>query len=142
MTLKEKVAMEEPEKVSTGNIGGVHSCPHNYEYLPKNMDLCPPGIKFNNANEEKCTRCWNQEMPETEAKDKEEEVNDMVTAEKIDFEVAYEDLKVEHEKLMKDYEDLNKTVTHQQSHMRRMQDEIIFLRSCVMRAVGGNKNDT
>lgn len=135
MTLKEKVAMEEPDKIDSTNIGGVEGCPVDYTYLPPHMNMCHSA---RDSSCEKCTRCWNQEIPGTEPVKKETHCR----AEKIDFEVAYEDLKVEHEKLMKDYEDLNKTVTHQQSHIRRMQDEITFLRSCVMRAVGGNKNDT
>ena len=139
MTLKEKVAMEEPDNINIKSFGGVLYCPFDYSYLPKGMALCSKeGVAEDGHDNEQCTRCWNQEIPGTEP------VNEEVhcRAEKIDFEVAYEDLKVEHEKLMKDYEDLNTMVAHQRSHIQRMQDENAFLRACVMKAVGGNKNDT
>lgn len=62
MTLKEKVAMEDPSEISDRWCGGVHGCPHHYSYLPANMSLCVGGLKCDNADVDSCTRCWNQEM--------------------------------------------------------------------------------
>lgn len=62
MTLKEKVKSIEPDKLSNKYDGGLYGCPSSYEYLP-NMDLCD-GRPI--CEDEACTKCWNQEMPEKE----------------------------------------------------------------------------
>ena len=51
MTLREKVAEVEPEKISNGEAGGVCGCPSFYDYL--NAEDYPGCIS--------CEECWNQE---------------------------------------------------------------------------------
>lgn len=86
MTLKEKVAMEEPDKCSSENWGGVEGCPSCYSYLPRNMDKC---YKCNNASPVNCTLCWNQEMHVNWVKGTSEEKNntDVDTEEKKNAEL-------------------------------------------------------
>lgn len=81
MTLKEKVAMEEPDKCSSENWGGVEGCPSYYSYLPGNMDKCD---KCDNGSPLNCTLCWNQEMHVNWVKGTSEEKNnaDVDTEEK------------------------------------------------------------
>lgn len=62
MTLKEKVAMEEPSRISPKLMGGCWGCPFDYSYLPENLSFCESGRC--DSSREKCTRCWNQEIPE------------------------------------------------------------------------------
>ena len=57
MTLREKVAEVEPEKISNEEAGGVYVCPSYYDYL--NAEDYP--------NCDDCEKCWNQEYkPEPE----------------------------------------------------------------------------
>lgn len=57
MTLREKVAEVEPEKISNGEAGGVFGCPSYYDYL--NAEDYPDCSS--------CEECWNQEYkPEPE----------------------------------------------------------------------------
>ena len=57
MTLREKVAEVEPEKISNGEAGGVYGCPSFYDYL--NAEDYPDCSS--------CEECWNQEYkPEPE----------------------------------------------------------------------------
>ena len=51
MTLREKVAEVEPEKISNGEAGGVCGCPSYYDYL--NAEDYPDCSS--------CEECWNQE---------------------------------------------------------------------------------
>ena len=60
MTLKEKVAEVQPERVSVNNIGGVLGCPHNRNYL----NVSRPGYCCG-PDETLCAKCWNREyIPE------------------------------------------------------------------------------
>lgn len=57
MTLREKVAEVEPEKISNGEAGGVCGCPSSYDYL--NAEDYPDCSS--------CEKCWNREYkPEPE----------------------------------------------------------------------------
>lgn len=65
MTLKEVVAMKDPESVSKFYLGGVKGCPDNYDYLNVDTDLegCPPGYDyFNDDPCKSCEGCWNREF--------------------------------------------------------------------------------
>lgn len=57
MTLKEKVAEMEPEKVKEGFIGGVDGCPGAYSYLNNGAGITEPCDCGGN-----CTFCWNREF--------------------------------------------------------------------------------
>ena len=61
MKCREKLKLEHPEKISDGFCGGCFSCPHAYGYLDK-PNFCEPGY----AIPERCTRCWDREIPEPE----------------------------------------------------------------------------
>lgn len=66
MTLKEVVAMREPEKVGEIYIGGVANCPDEYDYLNVcDGDDCPSGYDFfDNDPCKSCEGCWNREFKE------------------------------------------------------------------------------
>lgn len=73
MTLKEVVAMREPEKVGELYRGGVHGCPSDYAYLnvDDHFDKCPSRYSFHNTDPSKsCDGCWNREF-KAEARPKE-----------------------------------------------------------------------
>lgn len=62
MTLREKVAEVEPEKISNGEAGGVLGCPSHYDYLNVADHL---NCYF--CSDTTCDECWNQEYkPEPE----------------------------------------------------------------------------
>lgn len=59
MTCREKLKMEHPEYVSDEYFGGCFNCPPSYGYLDY-PDYC-------GSNEpDRCARCWDREIPETE----------------------------------------------------------------------------
>lgn len=60
MTCREKLAKEHPECISDKYTGGCKFCPTNYGYLG-NPIYCPAC-----SDEEKCTMCWDREIPGTE----------------------------------------------------------------------------
>lgn len=60
MTCREKLAKEHPECISDKYAGGCLFCPAIFEYLGK-PSYCP-----GYSDEEKCTMCWDREIPETE----------------------------------------------------------------------------
>ena len=73
MTLREKVAMEEPNNVGAGFNGGVFSCPGAYDYL--NMPSCMSTMECprNSSGIMKtCNDCWGQEFVPTETAEKKE----------------------------------------------------------------------
>ena len=63
MTLKEKVIEVFPSRVGDGSMGGVRSCPKNYEFLKNQNQLCENQCS---SSEARCTKCWNQEFKESE----------------------------------------------------------------------------
>lgn len=81
MTLKEVVAMREPEKVNDECIAGVRGCPYEYPYLNTDdtFGLCPLDYT--------CESCWNREFKE-EAWPKE---NPHLKEEKTPSIVAYDE---------------------------------------------------
>ena len=67
MTLKEVVAMREPEAIGEIYGGGVEGCPSDYGYLNTDdtFDNCPPEYNyFNNDPCKSCEGCWNREFKE------------------------------------------------------------------------------
>ena len=58
MTFKEKLKQEHPEKVNPDAVGGCYGCPSDFGYEDNN------GCK-RDCGDEKCTKCWNREMPNT-----------------------------------------------------------------------------
>lgn len=62
MTCREKLAIEHPEEVCFGYLGGCNGCPHTYGYAKK-----PEWCKKYYIADENCTKCWNREV-ENEAK--------------------------------------------------------------------------
>ena len=69
MTCREKVQCERPEAIDTFAIGGVGGCPTDYS-VP---GLCHVDGKMcgHLISEETCTKCWDQQIPETENIEKE-----------------------------------------------------------------------
>lgn len=61
MTAREKLAIEQPDKVNPLRIGGAEGCPSNYGYLPR-YEGCEGG--YCNASHERCTACWDREVPD------------------------------------------------------------------------------
>jgi hypothetical protein len=61
MTYKEKLAIEHPNEIDPGCLGGCHGCPGSHFNGA-------PRISYGTCtyNEEHCTACWNSEIPETE----------------------------------------------------------------------------
>lgn len=57
MTCREKLAMEQPNKIDEKWGGGCFACPHDYGYLTRPCD-CSIG----------CDECWDREIPGTEEK--------------------------------------------------------------------------
>lgn len=58
MTYRQKLLREHPDKVYTHAMGGCEGCPGNYGY--SDLKNCTDG------SEEKCTACWDQEIPKEE----------------------------------------------------------------------------
>jgi hypothetical protein len=58
MKCRGKLALEHPNRVNPGSIGGCSGCPHDYGYLER-PDWCDLGNKI-------CTKCWDREIPGTE----------------------------------------------------------------------------
>lgn len=58
-----------------------------------------------------------------------------MTVEKIDLEIKYDELAA-------DYKDLNNLVIRLRNHNRYLEDEVSFLRACLLKAVGGANDDT
>lgn len=59
MTFREKLAKEHPNKVGMGWVGGCCGCPSEYGYEKSDRSCC------DDANEDKCRKCWEREMPKT-----------------------------------------------------------------------------
>lgn len=70
MTCREKLAMTDPERIGPGCIGGCEGCPNSYYFinLPA-PDYCHDTTM---GREERCTKCWNREIPGTESITKKE----------------------------------------------------------------------
>ena len=54
MTCREKLAIEHPEELDSGRLGGCKGCPQTYKYAKE-----PEWCKMNN---ETCTKCWDREV--------------------------------------------------------------------------------
>lgn len=61
MTCREKLKIEHPEMVTDCAYGGCIGCPFDYKYLDINDTPCL-GMRI--GHKERCTACWNQEIPE------------------------------------------------------------------------------
>lgn len=58
MTFKEKLAKEHPENIDDCFFGGCKNCQKDYGYSEDHRSAC------GGANNEKCKKCWNREIPE------------------------------------------------------------------------------
>lgn len=58
MTCREKLALDHPEELDPGYCGGCAGCPSDNYYM---VGLCDGS----DGSAEKCTRCWDQEIPGT-----------------------------------------------------------------------------
>lgn len=69
MTYREKLKKEHPEEITEACTGGCYGCPHSYNYCKKDDTLCAdmPHIRVK-PDEDKCRKCWGQEIPGTEKK--------------------------------------------------------------------------
>ena len=63
MTCREKLKIEHPDRIHMGCIGGCVGCPSGYKYLDV-PDYCSD---VNIPIGERCTMCWDREIPGTEA---------------------------------------------------------------------------
>lgn len=70
MTCREKLKLEHPENFNPDLWGGVDTCPTVFGYLGK-PDYCHD---YNEDPGERCTRCWDREIPGTEEIKKENEI--------------------------------------------------------------------
>lgn len=66
MTCREKLKSECPEAVDSVYTGGCESCPDRYGYLGEPEYCQDKSI----PREERCTRCWDREIPETPTENK------------------------------------------------------------------------
>lgn len=71
MTFKEKLAQEHPKLVDDKYTGGCKGCPESYDY--EEGSGCEGA-----CSDEKCTKCWNREMPDTPAQMTAEEAWELV----------------------------------------------------------------
>lgn len=69
MTCREKLNIEYPSEVGSSFVGGCCGCPHHFGYLDSPEYCVPDTSKAIN----KCTKCWDREIPGTE-KTKEKEM--------------------------------------------------------------------
>ena len=60
MTCREKLTMEHPEHLDVKGWGGVDTCPTVFSYAKK-PPYCSDATMTNN---ERCTKCWDREIPE------------------------------------------------------------------------------
>ena len=67
MTCREKLKIEHPGSINPASFGGCRGCPHNYGYLPLSKRLC--GGDYSKLDNERCAKCWDQEVEETETYD-------------------------------------------------------------------------
>lgn len=91
MTCREKLKIEHPTEVGSRFVGGCCGCPHHFGYLDRPKYCDPDAPKAIN----KCTKCWDREIPGTEeTKEKNMELNEkfakMTFAELVDTASSYE----------------------------------------------------
>ena len=72
MTCREKLAIEHPEELDNGRLGGCKGCPHTFGYAKE-----PEWCDDNNFTDEKCRRCWDREVEEVETDVKTEVENEV-----------------------------------------------------------------
>lgn len=58
MTCREKLAIEHPEEVDSGCVGGCVGCPHTYGYAKKPEECGNLSLR--------CRKCWDREVEEVE----------------------------------------------------------------------------
>lgn len=68
MTLREKVAMEEPRAIVGTHFGGVLGCPGDYAYLHVNDAYKMNCVKI---SDDACTLCWSREFVPANNEEKE-----------------------------------------------------------------------
>lgn len=73
MTLREKVAMEEPDKIRVSLGGGVCGCPGDYDYLNRPNCDSLRGCPRSSGIRKTCTECWSQEFIPVNNEEKENE---------------------------------------------------------------------
>lgn len=61
MTCREKLKLEHPENISASSTGGCMGCPDAYGYLNRKDTQCP---KMRLGDDDRCTICWDTEIPE------------------------------------------------------------------------------
>lgn len=67
MTYKEKLMIEHPDNLKPRYVGGCYGCPSDYGYFPDDEKPCHIDSRFKNMRlSEKCTLCWNREIPTVE----------------------------------------------------------------------------
>ena len=66
MTCRQKLKKERPENVSPIYGGGCMCCPSTYGYMADDKALCMM------SDSDSCTKCWDREIPGTEAVETEE----------------------------------------------------------------------
>ena len=115
MTCREKLKIEHPSEVGSRFVGGCCGCPHHFGYLDKPKYCEPDTPKAIN----KCTKCWNREIPGTEeTKEKDMELNEkfakMTFAELVDTAAGYE----------KEIEELNNRLSALRGSIRLKIDRI------------------
>ena len=75
MTLKEKIAEINPDKISVHFFAGVCGCPAEYDVLHGSLEkdeiemcACPEGLPFQ-GGVNGCVKCWNRPYIEPEVQD-------------------------------------------------------------------------
>lgn len=66
MTFKEKLKKEHPEKVGDFHMGGCYGCPDSYGYEECSNFCRLNGVGSRRPCGERCTACWNREIPGTD----------------------------------------------------------------------------
>lgn len=64
MTFKEKLQKENPEYINSMVAGGCMGCPQSYGYETPEAAGCKG--EHRDVSDERCTACWNREIPGTE----------------------------------------------------------------------------
>lgn len=64
MTAREKLKLEHPDMVNPAFPGGCDCCPQDLGYLPAAEDCIYDKDSTPIADDERCTRCWDREIPE------------------------------------------------------------------------------
>lgn len=103
MTFREKLAMEHPDSVDPGYVGGCEGCPHGWGYEKYAFIDCGRAEPGKNM----CRKCWDRVIPGTENDEKENKTMENTKKTKAELIEEINGLKKEVEKLdrYKKYED-------------------------------------